>query len=104
MGEQAGRSLKKVVLELGGSDPFIVMPSANLQEVIPQAVKARVQNTGQFCICGKRMIVHADIYDDFLKEFVAAMQALKPGDPFRADTDMGPLSTFAQRDLVLGTD
>ena len=102
VGEQAGRSLKKVVLELGGSDPFIVMPSANLQEVIPQAVKARVQNTGQSCICGERMIVHADIYDDFLKEFVAAMQAVKPGDPFSADTDMGPLSTFAQRDLVLG--
>jgi succinate-semialdehyde dehydrogenase/glutarate-semialdehyde dehydrogenase len=73
--EQAGRHLKKVVLELGGSDPFIVMPSADLNEVIPQAVRARIQNNGQSCICGKRMIVHSDIYDEFLKQFVAAMGA-----------------------------
>ncbi len=102
VGEQAGRHLKKVVLELGGSDPFIVMPSAALKEVIPQAVRARIQNTGQSCICGKRMIVHADIYDEFLKQFVAAMGAVKAGDPLSAETDMGPLSSLAQRDLVLG--
>lgn len=101
VGEQAGRSLKKVVLELGGSDPFIVMPSANLHEVIPQAVKARVQNTGQSCICGKRMIVHADVYDEFLEQFVAAMKTVKAGDPLSPETDMGPLSSFAQRDRVL---
>jgi succinate-semialdehyde dehydrogenase/glutarate-semialdehyde dehydrogenase len=99
--EQAGRHLKKVVLELGGSDPFIVMPSADLDEAVKQAVKARIQNTGQSCICGKRMIVHADIYDAFLEKFSAAMKAVKAGDPMDAATDMGPLSSFEQRDTVL---
>jgi succinate-semialdehyde dehydrogenase/glutarate-semialdehyde dehydrogenase len=100
--EQAGRNLKKVVLELGGSDPFIVMPSANLDEAVKQAVKARIQNTGQSCICGKRMIVHADIYDSFLDKFAAAMKAVKAGDPMDPHTDMGPLSSAEQRDTVLG--
>jgi succinate-semialdehyde dehydrogenase/glutarate-semialdehyde dehydrogenase len=99
--EQAGHALKKVVLELGGSDPFIVMPSANLDEAVKQAVKARIQNTGQSCICGKRMIVHADIYAPFLEKFAAAMQAVKAGDPMDPNTDMGPLSSFEQRDTVL---
>jgi succinate-semialdehyde dehydrogenase/glutarate-semialdehyde dehydrogenase len=99
--EQAGRALKKVVLELGGSDPFIVMPSADLDEAARQAVKARVQNTGQSCICAKRMIVHADIYDAFLDKFSAAMRAVKAGDPMDDATDMGPLSSFEQRDTVL---
>jgi succinate-semialdehyde dehydrogenase/glutarate-semialdehyde dehydrogenase len=102
VGEQAGQSLKKVVLELGGSDPFIVMPSADLDQAVVQAVRARVQNTGQSCICGKRMIVHADIYDEFLEKFVIAMGAVKIGDPLAPETDMGPLSTIAQRDRVLG--
>jgi succinate-semialdehyde dehydrogenase/glutarate-semialdehyde dehydrogenase len=97
----AGRALKKVVLELGGSDPFIVMPSADLDKAVPQAVKARVQNSGQSCICGKRMIVHADIYDAFMEKFSAAMRAVKAGDPFDAASDMGPLSSFEQRDTVL---
>lgn len=101
VGALVGGALKKVVLELGGSDPFIVMPSANLDEAIPQAVKARIQNTGQSCICGKRMIIHADIYDEFLNRFVSAMKAVKAGDPLSPDTDMGPLSSFAQRDLIL---
>jgi succinate-semialdehyde dehydrogenase/glutarate-semialdehyde dehydrogenase len=100
--EQAGRNLKKVVLELGGSDPFIVMPSANLDEAVKQAVKARIQNTGQSCICGKRMIVHADIYDSFMEKFSAAMKAVKAGDPMDPHTDMGPLSSAEQRDTVLG--
>ena len=100
--ELAGRNLKKVVLELGGSDPFIVMPSANLDEVIPQAVRARIQNHGQSCICGKRMIVHADIYDEFLHRFVAAMGAVKVGDPLSAATDLGPLSSETQLNLILG--
>lgn len=99
--EQAGAALKKVVLELGGSDPFIVMPSADLDEAVRQAVKARVQNTGQSCICAKRMIVHADVYDAFLDKFSAAMRAVKAGDPMDAATDMGPLSSFEQRDTVL---
>ena len=92
--EQAGRYLKKVVLELGGSDPFIVMPSADLDEAVKQAVKARIQNTGQSCICGKRMIVHTDIYDAFLAKFTAAMKAVKVGDPLDKATDMGPLSSL----------
>jgi succinate-semialdehyde dehydrogenase/glutarate-semialdehyde dehydrogenase len=99
--EQAGHALKKVVLELGGSDPFIVMPSADLDEAVKQAVKARTQNTGQSCICGKRMIVHADIYDAFLEKFSAAMRAVKAGDPMDPNTDMGPLSSFEQRDTVI---
>jgi succinate-semialdehyde dehydrogenase / glutarate-semialdehyde dehydrogenase len=100
--EQAGRNLKKVVLELGGSDPFIVMPSANLDEAVKQGVKARIQNTGQSCICAKRMIVHADIYDSFLEKFTAGMKAVKAGDPMDPKTDMGPLSSAEQRDTVLG--
>ena len=100
--EQAGRHLKKVVLELGGSDPFIVMPSAKLEEAVRQAVKARIQNTGQSCICGKRMIVHADIYDTFLEKFSASMKAVKAGDPLNPASDMGPLSSLAQRNTVLG--
>lgn len=99
--EQCGKALKKVVLELGGSDPFIVMPSADLEEAVSQAVKARVQNTGQSCICGKRMIVHADIYDSFLDKYSAAMKAVKAGDPMDDATDMGPMSSFEQRDTVL---
>ncbi len=100
--EQAGRALKKVVLELGGSDPFIVMPSADLDAAVKQAVTARIQNTGQSCICGKRMIVHADIHDAFLAKFAAAMRAVTAGDPMDAATDMGPLSSIEQRDTVLG--
>ena len=99
--EIAGRNLKKVVLELGGSDPFIVMPSADLDAAVKQAVTARIQNTGQSCICGKRMIVHADIYDAFLDRFSDAMRAVKAGDPMDADTDMGPLSSEEQRQTTL---
>ena len=99
--QEAGRNLKKVVLELGGSDPFVVMPSADLELAVPAAVRARVQNSGQSCICAKRMIVHADIYDLFLEKFTAAMKAVKAGDPMEPATDMGPLSSFEQRDTVL---
>jgi succinate-semialdehyde dehydrogenase / glutarate-semialdehyde dehydrogenase len=99
--EQAGRNLKKVVLELGGSDPFIVMPSADLDKAVTQAVKARIQNTGQSCICAKRMIVHTDIYDTFLEKFSTAMEHVKAGDPMDKTTDMGPLSSAEQRDTVI---
>jgi succinate-semialdehyde dehydrogenase/glutarate-semialdehyde dehydrogenase len=99
--EQAGKVLKKVVLELGGSDPFIVMPSADLEKAVGQAVKARIQNTGQSCICGKRMIVHADVYEPFMEKFSAAMKAVKAGDPMDKATDMGPLSSAEQRDTVV---
>jgi succinate-semialdehyde dehydrogenase/glutarate-semialdehyde dehydrogenase len=99
--EQAGKHLKKVVLELGGSDPFIIMPSADLDKAVAQAVKARIQNTGQSCICGKRMIVHAAIYDRFMDQFSDAMRAVKAGDPMDEATDMGPLSSAEQRDTVV---
>lgn len=99
--QQAGKALKKAVLELGGSDPFIVMPSADLDKAVREAVTARVQNTGQSCICGKRMIVHTDIYDAFLERYTAAMAAVKAGDPLDEGSDMGPLSSAEQRDTVL---
>lgn len=99
--EQAGRNLKKVVLELGGSDPFIVMPSADLDKAAKTAVKARIQNSGQSCICAKRMIVHGDVYQAFLERFTQEMRNVKAGDPMDPATDMGPLSSIAQRDIVL---
>ena len=97
----AGQALKKVVLELGGSDPFIVMPSADLDAAATTAAKARVQNAGQSCICAKRMIVHSDVYDVFLEKFSAAMKAVRVGDPMADDNDIGPLSSMEQRDTVL---
>ena len=93
VGVSAAKRIKKVVLELGGSDPFIVMPSANLDEAASTAVKARVINNGQSCIAAKRFIVHEQIADKFEKEFVSRMQALKLGDPFDEKTDVGPLAT-----------
>ncbi|WP_326525032.1 NAD-dependent succinate-semialdehyde dehydrogenase [Sphingomonas sp.] len=99
--EAAGRNLKKVVLELGGSDPFIVMPSADVARAARVAVTARTQNAGQSCICAKRMIVHADVYDAFLDHFAEGMRSLVVGDPMDAATAMGPLSSIAQRDTVL---
>jgi succinate-semialdehyde dehydrogenase/glutarate-semialdehyde dehydrogenase len=89
----ASKQVKKVVLELGGSDPFIVMSSANLEEAVSTAVKARVQNNGQSCIAAKRFIVDQRIADDFEKLFVKKMEALKIGDPFDETTELGPLAT-----------
>ncbi|MBB5709728.1 NAD-dependent succinate-semialdehyde dehydrogenase [Sphingomonas xinjiangensis] len=99
--QAAGRALKKVVLELGGSDPLIVMPSADLEKAAKTAVTARVQNAGQSCICAKRMIVHQDVYDAFLERFAAGMQAVRVGDPMEDGVEMGPLSSIEQRDTVL---
>lgn len=99
--QQAGKHLKKVVLELGGSDPFIVMPSADMDQAVKDAVTARIQNNGQSCICGKRTIVHADIYDDFSERFIQALKDVKLGDPMDEDTGLGPLSSEGQRDTVL---
>jgi len=100
--EAAGRALKKVVLELGGSDPFVVMPSADLDAAAKAAVRARVQNAGQSCICAKRMIVHAEVYDAFLERFAAGMRAVKVGDPRDPASDIGPLSSEEARAGVLG--
>ena len=100
VGVSAAKRIKKVVLELGGSDPFIVMPSANFEEAVSTAVKARVLNNGQSCIAAKRFIVHEKIAEQFEKEFVRRMQALKLGDPFDAKTDVGPLANSdAVKDL-----
>jgi len=93
VGISAAKRIKKVVLELGGSDPFIVMPSANIQEAADTAVKARVINNGQSCIAAKRFIVHERIADQFEKGFVSRMESLKLGDPFDPKTDVGPLAT-----------
>ncbi|GGL87201.1 NADP-dependent succinic semialdehyde dehydrogenase [Streptomyces fumigatiscleroticus] len=94
----AGEMIKKTVLELGGSDPFVVMPSADLDRAAEVAVNARVQNTGQSCIAAKRFIVHADVYDAFAERFTARMRALKVGDPMEEDTEVGPLSSERGRD------
>ncbi|SEP91825.1 succinate-semialdehyde dehydrogenase / glutarate-semialdehyde dehydrogenase [Streptomyces sp. yr375] len=89
----AGEMVKKTVLELGGSDPYVVMPSADIDRAARVAVTARVQNNGQSCIAAKRFIVHTDVYDAFAERFVAGMAALRVGDPLAEDTDVGPLAT-----------
>ncbi|WP_340383846.1 NADP-dependent succinic semialdehyde dehydrogenase [Streptomyces sp. SS7] len=89
----SGAMVKKTVLELGGSDPFVVMPSADLDRAARVAVTARVQNNGQSCIAAKRFIVHSDVYEAFAERFTDGMKALKVGDPLEEDTDVGPLAS-----------
>jgi succinate-semialdehyde dehydrogenase/glutarate-semialdehyde dehydrogenase len=90
---QAGKLIKKTVLELGGSDPFIVMPSADMQEAIRTAVKARNINNGQSCIAAKRFIIHEAVYEPFTQGFIEGMRALKLGNPMDERIDIGPLAT-----------
>ncbi len=92
---QAGRQIKKTVLELGGSDPFIVMPSADLDRAASVAVEARTINNGQSCIAAKRFIVHGSVAGAFAARFINAMMALKVGDPMEESTQIGPLATPA---------
>ena len=96
--EHAGRALKKCVLELGGSDPFVVMPSADLDAAVAAAVTARNINSGQSCIAAKRFIVHAQVYERFVERFVERMQRVVVGDPLDPQTEVGPLATKHGRD------
>ncbi|MER6360448.1 NADP-dependent succinic semialdehyde dehydrogenase [Kitasatospora sp. NPDC001527] len=94
----AADEVKKAVLELGGSDPFVVLPSADLDAAVATAVTARAQNNGQSCIAAKRFIVHTDVYDRFTEAFTGAMRALKVGDPMDEATQVGPLASRQGRD------
>lgn len=94
----AGSEIKKTVLELGGSDPFIVMPSADIDKAVEAAVTARTINSGQSCIAAKRFIVHHDVYDAFADAFLAGMERLEVGDPMADGTDVGPLAMKQIRD------
>jgi succinate-semialdehyde dehydrogenase/glutarate-semialdehyde dehydrogenase len=99
--ERAGSQVKKSVLELGGSDAFIVMPSADFENSVATAVTARVNNNGQSCIAGKRFLIHADIYDAWVEAFVNQMESLVMGDPMDPATQVGPLATQnGQRDII----
>ncbi|WP_405970844.1 NADP-dependent succinic semialdehyde dehydrogenase [Streptomyces sp. NBC_00988] len=93
----AGDMVKKTVLELGGSDPYVVMPSADIERAAQIAVTARVQNNGQSCIAAKRFIVHTDVFDAFTERFVAGMKALTVGDPLEEETEVGPVASEAGR-------
>jgi len=97
----AAREIKKSVLELGGSDPFIVMPSADFELAVGTAVKARTINTGQSCIAAKRFFIADKVYDKFLDQFVDQMRSLKVGDPFDETTEIGPL---ANEHILKGVD
>ncbi len=98
--EIAGRNLKKVVLELGGSDPFILLSTDDMDGAVEQAVGARLENSGQACNAAKRFIVVDDLYDSFLEKFTAALTAVKPSDPNSSDTTVGPLSSATATDRL----
>ena len=98
---QAGQRIKPTVLELGGSDAFLVMPSADLDAAVKTAVTARVQNNGQSCIAAKRFIVHTDVYDAFTERFVAALSELSVGNPLDESTDVGPIATESGREDIV---
>jgi succinate-semialdehyde dehydrogenase/glutarate-semialdehyde dehydrogenase len=98
--EIAGRNLKKVVLELGGSDPFVLLGAEDLDEAVDAAVAGRLDNTGQSCNAAKRFIVGDDLYDEFLEKFTAKMAATEPGDPTSEDAEMGPLSSASAAETL----
>src|SRR3954466_10376294 len=98
--EIAGRNLKKVVLEMGGSDPFIVLGTEDLDKTVEDAVAARLDNTGQSCNAAKRFIVVDDLYEPFLEKFKDALAGAKPGDPHSSDTEVGPLSSKTAADRL----
>jgi succinate-semialdehyde dehydrogenase / glutarate-semialdehyde dehydrogenase len=98
--EIAGRNLKKVVLELGGSDPFILLGAENLDEAVEAAASARLDNTGQSCNAAKRFIVADELYEDFLTKFTAKVTGAEPGDPMSDDAEMGPLSSSQAADTL----
>ena len=98
--EIAGRNLKKVVLELGGSDPFVLLGADDLDEAVDAAVAGRLDNTGQSCKAAKRFIVGDEIYDEFLEKFTAKMAATEPGDPTSEDAEMGPLSSASAAETL----
>src|SRR6478672_5239172 len=98
--EIAGRNLKKVVLELGGSDPFILLGTDDLDEAVTAAAEARLDNTGQSCNAAKRFIVVDELYDDFLAKFKEQLEGAKPGDPTAEDTAVGPLSSQTAADRL----
>ena len=98
--EIAGRNLKKVVLELGGSDPFIVLGTDDLDSVVESAIAARLENTGQACNAAKRFIIIDDLYEPFLEKFTAGMTAVTPEDPTSEDTTIGPLSSALATDRL----
>ncbi|MDI3210725.1 NAD-dependent succinate-semialdehyde dehydrogenase [Arthrobacter sp. AL12] len=99
--EVAGRNLKKYVLELGGSDPFIVLDSGDLDATVKAAVSGRMGNAGQACTASKRFIILEDLYEAFVEKFTARMSAIKPGDPLLADTRFGPLSSQGAADSLI---
>jgi succinate-semialdehyde dehydrogenase/glutarate-semialdehyde dehydrogenase len=96
----AGRNLKKVVLELGGSDPFILLSTHDMDATVEAAVGARLENTGQACNAAKRFIVSDDLYDSFLEKFSTALTAVTPGDPTSSDSTIGPLSSTTAADRL----
>jgi succinate-semialdehyde dehydrogenase / glutarate-semialdehyde dehydrogenase len=98
--EIAGRNLKKVVLEMGGSDPFLLLGTDDLDKTVEDAVAARLDNTGQSCNAAKRFIVVDDLYEPFLEKFTAAMTSTKPGDPTSEETEIGPLSSKSAADRL----
>ncbi len=99
---EAAKNIKKFVMELGGSDPFIVLDDSNLENAVKNSVYARLQNNGQSCIASKRFIVHEDIYDEFYKRMLEEFQKVKVGDQLNEDTYIGPLSSKSQTKIILG--